>query len=313
MTPFGDTPAPLTPDDHEGFARHRRVMWGTAMLAILGGTLEHLRANEQPVAAGHPEGVHQARVAIRRLRAGLWAFRGQLPAEERKAFNQEFRWFQGQLSPPRDWHVFLDETVPAIRSAFPGRSATAARLRQAALEQRTRVTEEVSGLFEGVRYTRLILRFTRWMAEQQAIMARSAGRQPIKDFAAAILDASHRKFVADSRPLSRMSAKKRHSLRKRGKKFRYACEFFAALWPGRRTDSYLRAMKKLQESLGVINDVSVAGEADGILGPGGVETGHGGLVQDWSAMRLEQCLRQTQPGWRKFQRRAPFWRPASDA
>ena len=276
-------------------------------LAILNSTLEHLRANEQPVAAGHPEGVHQARVAIRRLRAALWAFRDILPGGGRKAFNREFRWFQGQLSPARDWHVFVEETLPAVRSAYPGRRTTAAQLSKNAREERTRVTSDIAGLFRDVRYTRLILRFTQWVAEQSASMENSWSAQPVTEFAAGILDESHRIFLSDPRPLSRMSAKKRHTLRKRGKKLRYTCEFFSLLWPGQQTDRYLRSMKHLQEALGVINDVSVAGQSVSTLGPGAAVSRHGRLVTDWSQQRLAECLRKTQPKWRNFQRQEPFW------
>lgn len=276
--------------------------------AILNSTLEHLRANEQPVAAGHPEGVHQARVAIRRLRAALWAFRRILPEEERMAFNREFRWFQRQLSPARDWHVFVEETLPAVRSAYPGRRTTAARLRKNAREERARVTKDIAGLFQDVRYTRLILRFTQWVAEQSASMENSWSAQPATEFAAGILAESHRIFLSDTRPLSRMSAKKRHTLRKRGKKLRYACEFFSSLWPGHHTDTYLRSMKHLQEALGVINDVSVAGQSIGSFDSSGAETCDGALVRDWSDLRLVECLRETQPKWRKFQKQEPFWR-----
>ena len=276
--------------------------------AILNSTLEHLRANEQPVAAGLPEGVHQARVAIRRLRAALWAFRGILPVEERKAFNRELRWFQRQLSPARDWHVFVKETLPAVRSAYPGRRSTAARIGKTAREERARVTGDIAGLFRDVRYTRLVLGFTQWVAKQSASIDNSLSGQPVTEFAAGILDESHRKFLSDTRPLSRMSAKKRHTLRKRGKKLRYACEFFSSLWPGQHTEKYLRSMKHLQEALGVINDVSVAGQSIGSLDSAGAETRHDKLVGEWSDMRLAECLRETQPKWRKFQKQEPFWR-----
>jgi inorganic triphosphatase YgiF len=292
--------------DKEGFAQDITVPG--MFQAILDGTLEHLRANELPVAAGHPEGVHQARVAIRRLRAALWAFREILPGEERKTFNRGFRWFQRQLSPARDWHVFVDETVPAVLSTYPGQRATAARLRKAARAERSRVTADIAGLFRDGRYTRLILRFTQWVAEQRISMENSLSAQPVTDFAAGILDESHRIFLSDSRPLSRMSAGKRHTLRKRGKKLRYACEFFSSLWPGPHTETYLRSMKHLQEALGVINDVSVAGQSIGSLDPAGAETRHGKLVHDWSGLRLAECLRKTQPKWRKFQKQEPFWR-----
>jgi len=290
----------------EGFARDITV--AGMFQAVLDSTLDHLRANEQPVAAGIPEGVHQARIAIRRLRAALWSFRLILPRQERKTFNREFRWFQGQLSPARDWHVFVDETLPAVQSAFPGRRATAVQLRKIALEELRQVTDEATDLFRSVRYTRLILRFTLWMTQQRSLIEQAFSAQPATEFAAGILDQSHRKFLSDTRPLSRMSANNRHALRKRGKKLRYACELFSSLWPGQYTATYLRLMRHLQTELGVINDVSMASRSVCLLDPGGADSRHGKLVDEWSDLRLAECLRKAQPKWRKFQRQAPFWR-----
>ncbi len=278
--------------------------------AILFSTLDHLRANEQPAAAGHPDGIHQARVAIRRLRAALRAFRGILPEQDRKAFSREFRWFQRQLAPARDWHVFVDETVPALLDAYPGQRAAAARLKKAACRRRARVTGDISGLFHDARYTRLILRFTQWLSEQRASMDGSLSARSVTEFAAGILDRSHEKALSDRRPLSRMSARDRHTLRKRSKKLRYACEFFSPLWPGQRTETYLCSMKDIQEALGVINDVKVAGQSIDSLDPAVAGTCQQKLVRDWSVARLADCLRETQPKWRKFQRQALFWHNA---
>lgn len=279
--------------------------------AVMNGTLNHLRANERPAAAGHSEGVHQARVAIRRLRAALWVFRHVVPEEDRKAFNREFRWFQGQLAPARDWHVFLDETVPALSTANPGGRATAAWLRRGARQQVARVTDDIAGLFRGARYTRLILRFTLWLSEQGASMKQSLSVEPVTGFAAGMLDGTHARVLYDLRPLSRMSAANRHTLRKRSKKLRYACEFFSSLWPGRRSSSYLHSMKCLQGALGEINDVRMAGRLIDSLDPDGAESRHAERVREWSAARLARCLRETQPLWRQFQRQEPFWRPAA--
>ena len=60
---------------------------GEAFQAIVRDTLEHLLRNQPPTLAGYPEGIHQTRVAMRRLRAALQAFKRLLPYRERKAFN----------------------------------------------------------------------------------------------------------------------------------------------------------------------------------------------------------------------------------
>ena len=50
-----------------------------ALHGVLSAALEHLFVNHAPTLAGQPEGVHQTRVALRRIRAALRAFKGVLP------------------------------------------------------------------------------------------------------------------------------------------------------------------------------------------------------------------------------------------
>lgn len=278
-----------------------------AFHAIMEDALKHLRANERPVADGLPEGVHQARVAIRRIRAALTAFRHSLKGKKRKRFNREFRWFQGQLSPARDWHVFLEETIPAIQTAHPGKRAAIARLRRIARNERARAHEEINDLFESGRYTRLILEFSSWLDKQCKAIETSVSDQSLTPFAAGLLSSTHRDFLVDTRPLSRMSAEDRHNLRKRGKKARYACEFFAALWPGQKTAVYLRAMKKLQEALGHINDLNTAAQMHRMIQQGVLDETTASLLQTWSVEAIRSANRQAQPAWLRFQKREPFW------
>src|SRR5262249_23302911 len=64
-----------------------------AFQAIGRGCLFHLRANEAAVrTAQNADGVHQFRVAIRRLRSALTAFRDLLPRTERRRIVNQMRW-----------------------------------------------------------------------------------------------------------------------------------------------------------------------------------------------------------------------------
>lgn len=278
-----------------------------AFQTIMVSALNHLRANESPVAAGHPEGVHQARVAIRRIRAALWSFRHVLPGKKRKAFNREFRWFQGQLSPARDWFVFVDETIPAIQSAFPQSKTTVSRLRRVARKQRATTTSDIADLFESTRYTRLILEFSRWLSKREQLIKPAALNLPLTEFATTVLMRSHTTLFRDVRPLSRMTSEDRHRLRKRAKKTRYACEFFAALWPQLQTDAYLETMKRLQDALGVMNDATVACQLVLPDASKHINANSSAVVREWSVVSTRQLSQAIQPVWRKFQRMQPFW------
>ena len=137
---------------------------GEAFNFIIAGALEHMFANEVPTLEGRAEGVHQTRVAMRRVRAALRAFKRILPYDKRKAFNGEFRWFQQRLAPARDWQVFLSETLPRIASAASGQEEAIERLRRIARAERRRAVGDAAAYLESRRYARLLLQFERWVA-----------------------------------------------------------------------------------------------------------------------------------------------------
>jgi len=279
---------------------------GEAFQDIVGEALRHLHSNQQPALEGQPGGIHQSRVAIRRIRAALRAFKKVLPYDKRKAFNGELRWFQGRLAPARDWHVFANETLPLISGEAPGATTDLERLHQLAVRERRRATTEAQELITSKRYTRLLLQFQRWLLGLDK-SNREMFERPLKDFAADVLDRTRRDLLLDRRPLSRMSEEDRHGLRKRGKKARYAMEFFSGLWQGPAVERYLKLMEQMQDCLGTANDAVVARMLMASLPPRALESSSLLLVQDWSQARELQCNRTGQPVWRQLQGATPFW------
>ena len=123
---------------------NRDMTVGEAFLASAQASLHHLFVNEASTLDGHPEGIHQSRVAIRRQRAALRAFKRGLPYGGRKAFNYEFRWFQKKMGPARDWHVFLDETIPRmIKDGV--QEGLVEKLRRIARDERRRTSRDAAG------------------------------------------------------------------------------------------------------------------------------------------------------------------------
>ncbi len=129
----------------------------------------------------------------------------------------------------------------------------------------------------------------------------------VEDFASGVLNKTRRDFLVDVRPLSRMSADERHNLRKRGKKARYATEFFAHLWEGRQVSSYLITMETIQDRLGEANDAEVARYLLALVPPSRLKPSTFTMVQSWSENRIANCIKSGQLVWRKFQRLPVFW------
>jgi triphosphatase len=73
---------------------------------------------EAAAAADMPEGVHQMRVAIRRLRSAVATMRRMLPSEQYQWVIQTLKWMAGVLGPTRNWDVFSISLLAPMRSAL---------------------------------------------------------------------------------------------------------------------------------------------------------------------------------------------------
>ena len=280
---------------------------GGAFGLVIGSALEHLFGNEVPTLSGEAEGVHQTRVAMRRVRAALRAFKSALPYDKRKAFNGEFRWFQQRLSPARDWQVFLSETLPNIAPGVaPGEEESVRRLLRVARAERRRALDDVADFLRSRRYARLLLQFERWLAS----LERDAGEAldgPVRPFAKTVLRKTWRYFLEDSRPLSRLPCEDLHEVRKRGKKARYAAQFFHSLWTGPGVRPFMKRVARVQDGLGKANDAMAARHILAAVKPGKLDFPAVALVSDWSEARVAECVRDAQPRLRGMRRTRPFW------
>ena len=103
-----------------------------ASIDNIDAALVHLLANVGPAERADVEGVHQVRVAVRRLRAALALFKPHLPPVTLGRFNDELRRLGGIFGRARDWDVFVCETLSIAEKDMPepgrlgGRSPTIA-------------------------------------------------------------------------------------------------------------------------------------------------------------------------------------------
>jgi CHAD domain-containing protein len=289
---------------------HAGMTAGDAFTAVMLETMTHLLSNQHLLIRGKPEAVHQTRVALRRMRAALRAFKNVLPYDKRKAFNGELRWFQQRLGSARDWQVFLTESLPRIGKARSGLPTEIGRLRKVALVERRRATQDAMEVCETRRFTRLLLHLLGWLAELHNDSDKGPRGVPLVPFACRVLGKTHRDLLRDRRALSRMNPDELHTVRKLGKKARYATEFFAPLWADSDNRDMLQRLKLLQENLGDINDAVVARQLLVTLHPGRLSTTSHWVIQSWARDRIGKCLATAQPHWRKLQRSRVFWEQA---
>lgn len=208
-----------------------------------------------------PEGVHQMRVALRRLRSVLRAFRPAAGGPALEAFDTGLRDLGRLLGPARDFDVFLAGLGGRLTAAIPDDRRIAALIR-AAEARRTAAYAALRTALDGVGFRRLVLEglsvclLQPWTAnpDSQAELL----RERLPPFASRLLDRRWDKLCERGEAIEELGADALHDLRLEAKKLRYAAELFAELWTGKTARKFLKRLSEVQETLGVANDVAVA-------------------------------------------------------
>jgi triphosphatase len=199
---------------------------------------------------------------------------------------------------------------PAIESIgdLPGVTA----LDAAVAERRAASYADAAEAIGSARYTALVLRLMRW-SEQRNGADRSSGplSQPIAEIAPRIVKRRLKRVRRRGAGFARQSAKKRHRLRIALKKLRYTAEMLAPLCDPDKSDSLLRAVKKLQEKLGDANDVRMSRDLLAELARTGTDAAAvaraGGAVLDWHRRRLKRAEGKTEKQLAKFRKKVSSW------
>ena len=225
--------------------------------------LRHFRRNEDLLIKGpKPEALHQARVALRRLRSAFSIFEALLIDDVSAQLNDEVRWLAAELGEARNLDVMLER---APLGELHDRLETAQLLAYA----------RVNHVLMSSRVRRLMLNLAQWSASG-TWLAESSNRdirdQPSRAFASAALDRFRHKVKKHGRDLAAADDEARHKVRREAKKLRYAAEFFTALFDRKRErrqyKHFVGVMEALQEQLGALNDMAAASDVLTALGIG---------------------------------------------
>ena len=232
-----------------------------AIAAIAASCRDHWDANLAAAVAGHhPEGVHQFRVGLRRFRTALTLFKDYIPATQRAWLKAEAKELGDLLGPARDLDVFLGELSLPVAHAAVSDPQVAVMMRSAR-EVRGAAHARLANALTDRRYRRFMTRLSTWVDGQGWRTGRNAddGEAGARGFARTTLNRRLAKIQKRAKTIGDSSPEELHDLRIEIKKARYGFEFFAALLPPRRVDRVGRLLKALQDSLGHLNDIDVAG------------------------------------------------------
>ena len=277
----------------------------TALRRIVAGCRDDLlKYRAIALASRRPIGIHQTRVALRRLRAAFGTFRdaaaGGIGRRELKALSAEAKWLAGECAPARDLHVFLTEIA---QDAPPAVLKVGRRLAKSHLERaRTALSSARFAMFEAALSA---------FAEQ---MPAEGGR--LDDFGRSMLDRRAAKVDKRAHKLASLDGKRLHELRIAIKKLRYAATFLQPAFAARPFDSraakaYIEATVRLQGALGTLNDRAVAGQmmADIAVAARPSEDVRSALrtLAKQAASGEKRRRHKLQQAWKRFRKAGRFW------
>jgi len=288
-----------------------------AFETIVAQQMALLRANEQAVLATEdPEGIHQFRVTLRRLRSIVRAYRDLMDELVYRHLADELKWLQSQFGPARDLDVFIGETLAPVRERFAQLPAMLA-LVAAAEARRQAARHQAHDILQTTRYVRLQLTIYRWLATgawRRPSATASLGGSAA-DFAARLLKKQNKKM----RRLGQQGVipeDELHELRVLGKQMRYLGDAFRSFYKGKQVRRFHEHLTELQDCLGALNDAFVADRLMSELAAqlpttelAAAEIAHlRGLIAGWQAGRIDAGVQRFGEQWRDFRKADAYWK-----
>jgi CHAD domain-containing protein len=222
--------------------------------AISSSVVDLLRSDAVVRIDEDPEGVHQARVATRRLRSDLRTFGPLLEEGWTLALREELRWLGDALGDARDADVLL-ERLRRRSVRLPPDVAPGAEQVVRALQRYDREVHAVlMDVYRSDRYVALLDRLV--AAANEPALAPEA--DPAAEDLPGLVRRPWRRLARDvGRAGKHPTEEQLHAIRIRTKRVRYAAEAVAPV-AGKKARRFARAAERLQGILGEHNDAIVA-------------------------------------------------------
>jgi CHAD domain-containing protein len=288
----------------------------------------HIAANMAATAESRElEGLHQLRVALRRLRVALASFGGEFRTPQLEALKLRAKFLAGQLAPARDLDVFLTELFEPAASANGSKDAFAV-LRKRAEVARRLAWNDASQQVAGPRFRMFMADFADtidrgiWPLAEAQHKGASKGivalQMPARMVAERMLTHRRRQALRSAKNLEALSDAGRHDLRINLKKLRYTAEFFAPFFERSRVRKFVSRLSRMQDVLGALNDVAVArtileslvSADEPSLVPRTDLSFAAGIVYGWHLERAAHNWQDAVTRWKKFADTKEFWNTA---
>jgi len=219
---------------------------------ILLRELKSIRKWRKVAIKGHdPEGIHQIRISLRRIRTALLIFKPVINTKFSQVLAIKLKKYAAVLDDARDLDVYIlthftDEPDSTIKSS--------------AMTQRSQAYQRVRKSLKSKRFNKQLAAAKIWLKKghwQKKIIHHKKLNISLKEFAVSTLDALINIIIIKGQQPDQLDTLALHKLRIDCKKLRYATEFFIPLYDNKLTLTFIEELKQLQDSLGDIHDAFI--------------------------------------------------------
>jgi inorganic triphosphatase YgiF len=286
-----------------------------SLAAVLRPVVDQILHNWEVVRLSEdPEGAHQMRVGLRRLRTAFHVFKPVIRAKSFLDMKRDVRELTQLIGKLRDADVLAADIVkPSLEHG--AWAVPVEPLREVLDKHRSEIRMEVRRKLASSASHRLRMRLALLPIIADAPSSREVKKKasrPVRAFARKAIEKCWERVVERGRHIEELTEEGRHALRKDLKALRYAIEFFAALYPAKRVARFTAKLELLQDLFGYLNDVAGARRLAQL--PAGADIGDGeardaiGYVIGWHTARAEDTWRQARAKWKQFEAMPRFWR-----
>eukprot|EP00903_Cladosiphon_okamuranus_P022345 g20550.t1 len=313
----GTAPAERAPYFAENVSFDSGITTEHAFRDVLRSCLTQISENRLAVlSSDDPEGPHQLRVGLRRLRSAFRLFRPILNPATMAPLDRTAKVIATEAGSLRDLDVLVDEIVMPLVDRAPGTLSFDALLENlnALRDESTRTTltdhlksEEVNGfLLDLAAYTE-----GRGWLDPENFGQTQLLAQPVETHAGEALAKQWKKVLKYGKRLEDLTVPERHEMRKAMKKMRYGIEFFGCLYPKDTVKPFLKRMKKLQDIFGYLNDVAMAEQLPvkcKVSGANALATNQAiGFVIGWHEAQCQAMWQHAKGYWEATRETPRFW------
>ncbi len=275
-----------------------------------------------------PEGPHQYRVGLRRLRAAVKAFRSLLDrvaAEELNAWARDLGraaadWRDadvalGDIFDPAEKAGALPVGAAALKRALETERRRARATARAAMRELdpTGFVEKIEAELDssatpfGTVWDESTRKNGKAISKQRASAQRLL--QPVQKQARRSLDKAWGKVLGHGARLETLSIEERHEMRKALKGLRYTVDMFAPLFVDENSAAFASKLRRLQNVFGYLNDVAMAETMRARLQDfkSSPAAAAADATLEWHQDRAESAWRKALRRWRDLEATPRFW------